>query len=315
MAADGGHSVEATLPFRALRRPALLAALAGLAACGGGPHLTAPTTRPGTTTVLAPTTSAAATTDAPASTRAPARSAPAGTSTTGSPAPTTAAAPAGGLRGATIALDPGHNGENFSHPSIINAPVFVGNGSKACDTTGTVTADGYTEAAYNFDVATRLAALLRAAGATVVLTRPDNNGVGPCVTQRAAIGNQAHADAAISIHADGGPPGGRGFHVIQPAPIAGYNTAIVAPSDRLALDVRRDYQAATGMPFSTYTGSSGLETRSDLGGLNLSTVPKVFIETGNMQNPTDVALLESPDYRQKVATGLFNAFADFLAGR
>jgi N-acetylmuramoyl-L-alanine amidase len=219
------------------------------------------------------------------------------------------------LRGATIALDPGHNGGNFAHPSVINAPVFVGNGTKACDTTGTATADGYTEAAYNFDVATRLAALLRAAGTTVVLTRPDNAGVGPCVTQRAAIGNQAHAAVAISIHADGGPTGGRGFHVIQPAPIAGYNTAIVAASDRLALDVRRDYQAATGMPFSTYAGSSGLETRSDLGGLNLSTVPKVFIETGNMQNGTDAALLESPDYRQKVATGLFQAFADFLAGR
>jgi N-acetylmuramoyl-L-alanine amidase len=212
-------------------------------------------------------------------------------------------------------LDPGHNGGNFSHPSVINQSVFVGNGYKACDTTGTATNDGYTEAAYNFDVATRLAALLRAAGATVILTRPDNNGVGPCVTQRAAIGNQAHADVAISIHADGGPPGGRGFHVIQPAPIAGYNTAIVAPSDRFALDVRRDYQAATGMPFSTYTGSSGLETRGDLGGLNLSTVPKVFIETGNMGNPTDAALLESAGFRQKVATGLAQAFTDYLAGK
>jgi N-acetylmuramoyl-L-alanine amidase len=92
------------------------------------------------------------------------------------------------------------------------------------------------------------------------------------------------------------------------------NSAIVAPSDRLALDVRRDYQGATGMPFSTYAGSNALETRSDLGGLNLSSVPKVFIETGNMRNATDAALLESAGFRQQVAVGRAQAFTFFLAG-
>jgi N-acetylmuramoyl-L-alanine amidase len=212
-------------------------------------------------------------------------------------------------------LDPGHNGGNFAAASVINQLVFVGNGSKACDTTGTETDNGYTEAAFNFDVATRVAALLRAAGATVILTRPNNTGVGPCVTQRAAIGNEAHADVAISIHADGGPPGGRGFQVLEPAPIAGYNTAIVAPSDRLGLDVRRDYLAATSEPFSTYVGTDALQTRSDLGGLNLSTVPKVFIECANMRNATDAALVQSPEFRQKVAEGIAQALADFLAGQ
>jgi N-acetylmuramoyl-L-alanine amidase len=76
---------------------------------------------------------------------------------------------------------------------------------KACDTAGAQTDAGYPEHAFTFNVAMRLARLLRAEGATVVLTRPNDHGVGPCVTQRAAIGNRAHADAAISIHADGGP--------------------------------------------------------------------------------------------------------------
>jgi N-acetylmuramoyl-L-alanine amidase len=226
-----------------------------------------------------------------------------------------ATGPLGAVHGKTIVLDPGHNGGNFSEPSVINRLVFVGNGSKACDTTGTETDSGYTEATFNFDVATRLAALLRTAGANVILTRPDNTGVGPCVTQRAAIANQAHADVALSIHADGGPPGGRGFQVLEPAPIAGYNTAIVAPSDRLGLDVRRDYQAATGEEFSTYVGTDALDVRSDLGGLNLSTVPKVFIECANMRNSADAALLESPTFRQRIAQGLAQALADFLAGR
>src|SRR5207245_6001827 len=40
---------------------------------------------------------------------------------------------------------------------------------KPCDTTGTATDAGYSESAYNFDVAQRLAGLLRQAGARVVL--------------------------------------------------------------------------------------------------------------------------------------------------
>jgi N-acetylmuramoyl-L-alanine amidase len=237
------------------------------------------------------------------------------TSVTTTTTTSTTTGPLAAVRGKTIVIDPGHNGGNFLHPSVINQLVFVGNGTKACDTTGTETDSGYTEAAFNFDVALRLQALLTAAGAKVILTRSNNTGVGPCVTQRAAIGNQAHADAAISVHADGGPPSGYGFQVLEPAPIAGYNTAIVAPSDQLGLDVRRDYQAATGEAFSTYVGTDALDVRSDLGGLNLSTVPKVFIECGNMRNRADALKLESPAFRQEIAVGLAQAFADFLAGR
>ena len=211
-------------------------------------------------------------------------------------------------------LDPGHNGGNFTDPTAMNQQVFVGNGYKACDTTGTETDSGYTEAAFTFDVATRVEALLKAAGANVILTRPNNTGVGPCVNVRAEIGNENHAAVAISIHADGGPPNGRGFQVLEPGPIPGYNTAIIEPSDRLALDVRRDYQAATGEPFSTYYGVDALAQRSDLGGLNLSTVPKVFLETANMRDATDAALLESPAFRQKIALGIAQALNDFLAG-
>lgn len=220
----------------------------------------------------------------------------------------------GALAGKVVAIDPGHNGQNWAHTAQINAPVFIGNGTKACDTTGTATKDGYTESAYNLDVAQRLAQVLTAAGAHVVLTRSSDTGWGPCIDQRAAIGNQAHADVAISIHADGSLTG-RGFHVIHPALIAGYTDAIVGPSTRLATDIRDAYGTGTGMPVSTYAGVDGLIQRSDLGGLNLSKVPKVLIETGNMDSATDAALLESTAYRARAAQALANGLAAFLAGR
>ena len=100
---------------------------------------------------------------------------------------------------------PGTTGATPRTRREIDRLVDAGTLRKACDTAGTATADGYTESAYNLDVALRLARILRAAGARVVLTRTTDTGWGPCITERAAIGNRAHADAAISIHADGGP--------------------------------------------------------------------------------------------------------------
>ena len=217
------------------------------------------------------------------------------------------------LAGKTIAVDPGHNGRDWAHPNEVNKLVNAGTLWKACDTTGTATSDGYPEPAYTFDVAQRLKRLLRSAGARVVLTRTSNAGWGPCITERAAIGNRAHADAAISIHADGGPASGRGFHVIYPPAIRGLTDDIAKPSRCFALQMRTAYRAGTGLPYATYLGGTGLSVRSDLGGLNLSDVPKVFVETGNMRNAEDARLLETPAFRERIAKALAAGISRFLA--
>ncbi len=190
----------------------------------------------------------------------------------------------------------------------------AGGFEKACDTTGTETDSGYAEADFNFDVAMRLASDLRNEGATVVLTRTTNDGYGPCINQRAAIANQVHANAAISIHADGGPAAGRGFEVIQPGLDPGYNDGIIAASQALALDIRRSYLTGSGVPYSSYQGVAGLDTRTDLGGLNLSSVPKVLIECANMRNATDASLVVSDQFRQAVANALAAGLMTYLAG-
>jgi N-acetylmuramoyl-L-alanine amidase len=253
---------------------------------------TTATTAPVTT--LAPTTTTTSTLPA---------------TTVAAPVPTTVPA---AVMAPVFVIDPGHNEHNAQHTREIHQQVDVVTQHKDCDTTGTETDDGYAEAAFTTDVANRVADLLRAQGATVVLTRDPSTAWGPCVTERAAIGNEAHADAAISIHADGGPPDGHGFHVIGPLPIRGHNEDIVAPSRQLALDVRGAYRDATGLPFSTYAGDSGLDFRDDLGGLNLSTVPKVFIECGNMRNANDAYQLESAAFRQRIAEGIANGLLRFV---
>jgi N-acetylmuramoyl-L-alanine amidase len=216
------------------------------------------------------------------------------------------------LAGKTVAIDPGHNGGNAAHAREIGRLVNAGTLWKACDTVGASTNDGYPEAGYNLDVSLRLARLLRARGARVVLTRTTNTGWGPCITRRAAIGNRVHADAAISIHADGGPSTGRGFHVIYPPSIRRLTDDIAVASHRLALDVRAAFRRGTGEPYSTYAGRAGLDVRSDLGGLNLSNVPKVFIETANMRSSWDAVRLHRAAYRQREAAALARGLETFL---
>ncbi|MBD0329758.1 MAG: N-acetylmuramoyl-L-alanine amidase [Thermoleophilia bacterium] len=238
--------------------------------------------------------------------------------------PGTAAAPARAvarsgqpapLRGRVVVIDPGHNGDNYRHPAEIGRLVDAGGFRKACDTTGTVDATGYTEAAYTLDVARRLARLLRRRGARVILTRTRNDGWGPCIDERAAIANRARADAAISIHADGAAAAGRGFHVIYPAPARARSARVAARSRRLAVRVRDAFHAMTGAPYSTYAGRAGLQARDDLGGLNLSRVPKVLVETANMRNPSEARRLRRPAYRELQARGLARGVTSFLRVR
>ncbi|MFE6870244.1 N-acetylmuramoyl-L-alanine amidase [Kitasatospora sp. NPDC057692] len=234
------------------------------------------------------------------------------------PVPAPGAPAAAALTGRTVVLDPGHNTGNSAHTAEINRKVDIGTARKECDATGTATNAGYTEAEYSLDVVRRARAILTARGATVVLVHDGDRPWGPCIDERARAGNTAHADAAVSVHGDGGPASGSGFHVIMPAKVVAGKadtSAIVDPSRRLGLLLRENFRAATGEPYADYTASQGLDTRSDLGGLNLSTVPKVFIECGNMRNPTDARRMTDPQWRQQAAQGIADALTAFLTTR
>ncbi|WP_308315330.1 N-acetylmuramoyl-L-alanine amidase [Streptomyces sp. ISL-100] len=222
----------------------------------------------------------------------------------------------GPLAGKVVVVDPGHNPGNFRHTREINKLVNVGTHRKECDTTGTSTNGGYTEASFTLDVSRRLRALLEQQGATVKLVQNEDRPYGPCVDERARIGNEAKADAVVSVHADGSAVGNRGFHIILPALVKGgaADTAkIVGPSRELGTRIAGKFVQATGSAPSNYVGDgTALDVRKDLGGLNLSTVPKVFIECGNMRDPKDAALLTNEGWRQKAAQGIADGIGSYL---
>lgn len=225
--------------------------------------------------------------------------------------PSTPAVAARPLAGKIVGIDPGHNGGNFTDPAYIDRLIWNGREWETCNTTGTETDSGYTEARFNFRVASVLRGDLRHDGARVVMTRTNNHGVGPCVNRRAAIINRGHPNVAIDIHADGGPASGRGFAVLEPVS-DGPNDKIITSSERFGRDVRRALLAGTSMPESTYDGVHGIEPRDNLAGLNLTRVPEVLIECGNMRNSADARLLTSARFQRRIASALEAAIIRFL---
>ncbi|MDO5720580.1 MAG: N-acetylmuramoyl-L-alanine amidase [Actinomycetaceae bacterium] len=217
------------------------------------------------------------------------------------PTPSPSPTPSRPLDGITVSIDPGHNGGNFQAPAEIAVQVPNGRGgTKECDTTGTSTNDGYRESTFNLDVAFRLRSLLEAEGATVVMTRETDDGVGPCVDERGAFPALHDADLAISIHANGTTdPNVRGFFVLlADPPVAGEE--IANGSRRLADAIITEMQAA-GFPVSP---NGAITPRSDIAGLNLNEVPAVLVELGEMRNPEEAAFMKTEDGRQQYADAL-----------
>ena len=219
------------------------------------------------------------------------------------------------LAGRIVVIDPGHQLGNHNFPREINRLVPAGGFLKPCNTTGTATSGGFAEATFAWRVALRVRERLEALGARVVMTRSSNrqDRWGPCVDARGRAGNRLGADLKVSVHADGSyTAGARGFHVITPPARRPWTHDIALPSRRLAVATRRGLQR-WGFETANYVaGGDGLDVRSDLGTLNLSDVPTVMVELGNMRNPAEAARMTSARGQASYARGLVAGIRRFL---
>ncbi|MGW6006655.1 N-acetylmuramoyl-L-alanine amidase [Oerskovia enterophila] len=228
----------------------------------------------------------------------------------GSPGPGTPSPTSLPLTGLTVALDPGHNGANAQHLGEVGAPVPDGRGgSKACNTVGTSTDAGYPEHAFTWDVASRATTALEDLGARVVLTRSDDQGVGPCVDVRGRSAQDAGADVLVSVHANGSDDkAARGFFVIvaDPVPAVEIDEELraenAASSERLATDMVGALASAGFPPSGSVAGA--ISRRGDLGTLNFAERPAVLLELGEMRNPDEAALMSSEEGRQRYADAI-----------
>ena len=209
------------------------------------------------------------------------------------------------LKGKIICIDPGHQKKQNSDLE----PVAPGSSEKkakvSSGTAGISTGD--TEYALNLAVALKLRDLLEAQGATVVMTRTGND-VNISNAERAKIGNDAKADLAIRIHADGSTNRDtKGLSMLIPSSkhIGDELASVSKKAGQVCLD---EVIAATGAK------NRGLSVRDDLTGFNWSTVPVILVEMGFMSNAEEDRLLATDEYRAKMAKGLYNGCVVYFGG-
>lgn len=224
------------------------------------------------------------------------------------------------LTGKTVFLDPGHQGTG--HSENLAEQVDDGRGgTKDCQTTGMTSLGGVPEHTITWNVSQLVKTSLETLGAKVVLSRADDTGWGGCVDERARAANASAADLAVSVHADstaaGADAADHGFHMIVPTlPVPDPKVdAVQSTSGLQASELMRDAYVKNGFTPANYAGVvDGLQSRSDIAGPALTTVPLVFVEMGNGSNPDDAAVLDTQDGQLKHAIAIITGAVNYLMG-
>ena len=188
-----------------------------------------------------------------------------------------------GLKGKTIVIDPGHGG---SDPGAIGKMRIM-------------------EKNVAFAISLKLRDILQAGGAKLIMTRNLDrdvfgaNASGPDeLGARAAIGNNNNADILLSIHANS----------FRDPSVGGTSTYYYGPSpySRLLAQTVQDGAVKTG----------GLDDRGIYSAnfyvLRRTLMPAVLVETAFISNPTEEALLNNPQFQQRLAQGIADGIANFF---
>jgi N-acetylmuramoyl-L-alanine amidase len=181
------------------------------------------------------------------------------------------------------------------------------------------------------DIAHRLSALLRKNGFEVVVTRDDDRLIP--LRERARIANESDGDVFVSIHVNSiekhtaehgvetyylGPTQDPSLTKLAADEnrVSGYSVADLRKLlDGIYADARRDesQRLATAVQQQLYgdlrTKDKGLENwgtkRAPFIVLVATEMPAVLAEVGCMSNPNEVAMMQRAEYRQQIATALF----------